>query len=119
MPVSGRKATTKLPAGSVLGQAQRRGNAAAAGAAGENAFVLHQLARADEAFLVGDLQHVVEHLEIHGRRENILADAFDDVGARLADLAGLEEFVVERPDGIDADDLYVRDFFPSGSGRRR
>ena len=34
----------------------------------------------DEAFFVVDLNDVVENLQIHRRREEILADAFDDVG---------------------------------------
>ncbi len=58
-----------------------------------------------KAFFVGDLQDVVEDFEIHRRGENIFADSFDDVGFRFADIAGLEKFVIERADGIDADDF--------------
>lgn len=91
--------------------AQRGRNAAASGAAGENAFLLGEAAGPDEAFLVGDLNDVVEDVEMHGGGENVFADAFDDVGHGLADFAGLDEFVVEGADGVDADDFYGGIFF--------
>ena len=71
-----------------LRHAQRRGDAAAARAAGENPFLLREAARPDETFLVVHLNHVIENCEIHGAGENIFADSFDDVGVRLADVAG-------------------------------
>ncbi len=77
---------------------QCAGNAAAARAAGENAFLLGQAAGPDETFFVVYLKDVIENFEIHGARENIFADAFDDVGEGFADLSGFDEFVVERAD---------------------
>ena len=50
---------------------------------------------------------VVENLQIHGAGEEILADAFDDVGEGLADFSGLDLFVVERADRIHADNFDV------------
>src|SRR6185437_3795748 len=82
-----------------------------AGASGENAFLFREAARPDERFLVGDLQNVVENFEIHRRGENIFADAFHDVGFRLADVSRREKFVIERADGVHADDFYGGIFF--------
>ena len=48
---------------------------------------------------------------MHGGRKNIFADAFDDVGFRLADFAGLHEFVIERADRINADNFHGGIFF--------
>src|SRR6202158_2792249 len=44
----------------ILGQSQRPGNAAAAGAASEQALQLRQAARDDEAFLIIDLKNVIQ-----------------------------------------------------------
>lgn len=91
--------------------AQSGGNAAASGAAGEDAFLLGEAAGPDEALFVGDLNDVVEHVEMHGGRENVFADAFNDVGHGFADFAGLDEFIVERPDRVNADDFEGGIFF--------
>src|SRR5713226_7017684 len=92
MPVSGRNATTNEPFGSVF----------ATRSAPET-----QPPRPPEAFLVVHLHDVIENLEIHRRRKDILSDPFDDVRFRLADFSGLRVFVVQRADRIDTDDLYV------------
>ena len=90
-----------------LGDFQRGGDATAAGASGEYAFLLREAARPDETFFVVDLEDVVENFQIHGGGEEIFADAFDDVGEGLADFSGLDLFVVQRADGIHADDFDV------------
>src|SRR5262249_18396219 len=43
--------------------------------------------------------------QIHGRWEEIFADAFDHISLRFDGLAGLDEIIVERAVGVDADDL--------------
>ena len=83
------------------------------------AFLFGEAARPDETFFVVDLKDVVENLQVHRAGEKIFADAFHDVGQGLAGFSGFHKFVVERADGIDADDFDVRDFFLSDSGRRR
>ena len=83
--MSGRNATTNDPFGSAFATRSAPGNAAAARAAGENSFLLHEAPRPDETFLVVHLDDVIDNLEIHGGRENVLADAFDDVRFGLAD----------------------------------
>src|SRR6266852_4408257 len=95
----------------ILGQAQRTGNAAAAGAAGEEAFQLRQTAREDKAFFVVHLYDVVQDFQIHGRGEKILADAFDHVGLGLDGVPGLDEIVVQRDVRIHPDNFYVGIFF--------
>src|SRR6266571_2650175 len=84
----------------ILGEAQCPGNAAAAGAAGEEAFQLRQSARNDETFFVVHLKDIVQDFQIHGRREEILADAFHNVGLGFDGLPGLDEIIVERAEGI-------------------
>src|SRR6266481_3640619 len=95
----------------ILGEAQRPGNAAAAGAAGEEAFQLRQAARNDETFFVVHLQDIVQDFQIHGRREEILADAFHNVGLGFDGLPGLDEIVVERAEGIHPDNFDAGIFF--------
>src|SRR5260370_1241463 len=95
----------------ILGKTQRAGNATAAGAAGEEAFHFCQAPRNDEAFLVVDLNDVVEDFQIHGRGEKILADAFHDIRFGFDGLPGFDEIVVQRPVGIDADNFYFGIFF--------
>ena len=94
-----------------MARRKRRGNAAAAGTAGEDAFQLGEAARDDETLFIVHLNDVVENLHVHGGRKKILADAFDDVGSGLDGFAGLEEIVVERAEGIDADDFDGGIFF--------
>src|SRR6266705_5339199 len=48
---------------------------------------------------------------MHGGGENVFADALDDIGVGLTDFAGLHIFVIERADGVDADDFDLRIFF--------
>ena len=91
----------------VLREAQGGGDAAASGTSREQAFHFHQAARHDEAFFVVDLEHVVDNLQIHRGGKKIFADTFDDVGFRLHRFAALHEIVVERADGIDADNFDV------------
>ena len=98
MPVSGRNATITSSFLALVCHSQRGGNAAAAGAAGENSFLLGQAAGPDETLFVVHLNHVVENFKVHGAGKNVFADAFDHVGVRLADFAGLHKFVVERAD---------------------
>src|SRR5258708_4133746 len=95
----------------IPGQAECRGNATAAGAAGKKTFHFRQAARKDEAFFVVHLEDVVEDFQIHGRGEKILADAFDHVGLGFDGLAGLDEIVVERAVRIDSDNFYTGIFF--------
>src|SRR5271170_2096121 len=85
------------------GDFQGGGDAAAAGAAGEDGFLFGEAARPDETFFVADLVDVVENFQIHGAREKIFADAFDDIGEGFAGVAGFYFFVVERADGVHAD----------------
>src|SRR6266705_1609063 len=95
----------------ILGEAQRAGNAAAAGPAGEEAFQLRQSARNDETFFVVHLKDIVQDFQIHGRREEILADAFHNVGLGFDGLPGFDEIVVERAKGIYPDDFDAGIFF--------
>src|SRR6202171_4232871 len=95
----------------ILGHAQRAGKAAAAGAAGEQALQLGQAARDDETFLIIDLKDVVQDFQIHSCWKKILADAFHNVRLGLDGLPGLDEIIVERAKGIDADDFDVGVFF--------
>ncbi len=95
----------------VLRHFQRGGNATAAGAARENSFLFREAPGPDETFFVIHLVDVVQNFHVHRAGEKIFADAFDHVRDRFADLAGFEEFVVKRADGIDADDFDVGIFF--------
>src|ERR1700731_1093183 len=95
----------------ILGEAQRPGNAAAAGAAGEEAFQLRQAARHDETFFVVHLKDVVQDFQIHGGREEILADTFHNIRFGLDGLPGLDEIVVERAEGIHPDNFDAGIFF--------
>src|SRR5580704_9527706 len=95
----------------IFREAQRGGNAAAAGASGEQALHLHQAAGDDEALVVIDLHDVVENLQVHGRREKIFADALDHVSLGFHLFATLYVIVVKRADGIDADNLHLGIFF--------
>src|SRR4029077_6411851 len=90
---------------------QRSGNAAAAGASGEEAFQFHQTPRDHETLFVVDLDDVVHNFEIHGGWEKILADAFDHVRFSFYGFAALDEIVVQRAVGIDADDFDGGIFF--------
>jgi hypothetical protein len=60
---------------------------------------------------VAHLQDVVENLQVHCAGEKIFADAFDDVGEGLAGVSRFHFFVVERADGVHADNFDVRIFF--------
>ena len=119
MPVSGSNATTKSFGPKSLAMRSVAGNAAAAGAAGEQAFHLREAARDDETFFVIDLKDVVEDFQVHGGGEKILADAFDNVGLGLDRFSGFEKIVVERTNGIDADNFYGGIFFFQIISRRR
>src|SRR6266446_1942332 len=90
---------------------QRGGNAASAGASGEQAFQLHQTPRDLEALFVIDLDHVVDDFQVHGGGEKIFADAFDHVGLGLHGLATFDEIVVKRAVRIDPNDLDLGIFF--------
>src|SRR6266404_1676149 len=95
----------------VFCELQRGGNAATTGAPGEQAFQLHQAARDHETFFVVDLDDVVADFQVHGGGEKIFADAFDDVGLGLHGFAALDEVVVKRAVGVDADDFDAGIFF--------
>ena len=88
----------------VLDRARHR---RAARAADEEALEAREVARHEEALLVVDAHDVVEDLQVHRRREEVLADALDLVRERLGDAPLLDEVVVERPHRIDADDLHA------------
>ncbi len=68
----------------------------------EQPLLPHQLSGHEEAFLVVDAHDVVDDLEVHGRRQEVLPDAFDVIGERAGHPASLHELVVERADGVDA-----------------
>ncbi len=85
----------------------------------KDAFQLRQSACHHKAFFVIYLDDVVQNFQVHGGGEEILTDAFDDVGTRFGDFSGFEKVVVERSVGIDAYDLYAWTFFLSGICRRR
>src|SRR5438445_6961925 len=95
----------------IPGVAERRGNTAASGTTGEEAFHFCQAARNDETFFVVHLNNIVEDFQIHGRGKEILTDAFDNVGLGLDGCSGFDEIVVHRAIGIDADNFYVGIFF--------
>src|SRR5216684_4227528 len=95
----------------ILGKAQRAGNTTTAGASGKEPFHFCQAPRNDEAFLVVDLNDVVEDFQIHGRGEKILADAFHNIRFCFDGLPGFDEIVVQRAVGIDADNFYFGIFF--------
>ena len=91
--------------------AQRRRDAAAARAAGENSLLLGEAARPDETFFVIHLDHVVENREIHGGGQNIFADSFDHIGVRLAHISRFRIFVKKRAEGVHADHFHRGIFF--------
>src|SRR5258708_6532423 len=95
----------------IFGKAQCPGDTAAAGAAREEPFQLRQPARDDKTFLIIDLDDVVQNFQIHGRGEEIFADAFHDVRLGLDGLPGLDELVVERTVGVHANNFDVGIFF--------
>src|SRR5208337_32251 len=64
-------------------------------------------ARGHEAFLVIDLDHVIQDGHVHRGGKEIFTDALDDVRARLGDLASLVKVVVQRTLGIDADNSHL------------
>ena len=68
----------------VLDRARHR---RAARAADEEPLEAHQIARHQEALLVVDADDLVDDLEVHRRREEVLADALDLVGEGLGDAA--------------------------------
>ena len=57
------------------------------------------------------MNNVVENFQIHGRWKKIFADTFHDVRLGFDGLPGLDEIVVERAVGIDADNFNVGIFF--------
>src|SRR5260370_40210298 len=73
----------------IVGEGKWGGDATAAGAASEEAFHFREAARHDKTFLVIDLNDVVEDFQIHGRGEEILANAFHNVGLGFGGLPGL------------------------------
>jgi hypothetical protein len=95
----------------IFRKAQRRGDTAATGTPGEQAFHFDQAAGNDEALVVVDLQDVVENLEVHGGGEEIFTDTFYDVALGFHLFAAFHEIVVERAQRIDADDLDLGIFF--------
>src|SRR6266566_1258900 len=95
----------------VFGKEQRPGDATAAGAAGEQAFQLRQAARKNETFLVAHLDDVIQNFQIHGGWEEILADTFHNIRFGFDGLPALDEIVVQRAVGIDADDFDMGIFF--------
>src|SRR6267143_1035877 len=91
----------------VLCKTQGAGNASTAGAAREETFHFCEAARDDKTFFVIYLNDVVKDFQIHRCREKIFTDAFYDVRLGLDLFSRLEEIVVERTVGIDADDFDV------------
>src|SRR5256885_1888510 len=62
----GKESDHEAAGGSDAGQFQGSQDAAAARTSGENAFGFRKTAREDEAFAVGHLHYVVEHVKMHG-----------------------------------------------------
>src|SRR6267143_790737 len=91
----------------VFRKTQGAGNASTAGAAREETFHFCEAARDDKTFFVIYLNDVVKDFQIHRCREKIFTDAFYDVRLGLDLFSRLEEIVVERTVGIDADDFDV------------
>ena len=62
----------------------------------EQAFLTRQPTRHQERFFVADLHDIVDHAEVHRRRQKVLADTFDFIrmGASPS-MAGPEVFVVQ------------------------
>src|SRR3546814_1242765 len=67
---------------------ERGGQQGAGGGAAEDAFLLQQLARGQEAFLVADRVGLLHPAEVGDRRQEVLADALDHpAGGLLAQRA--------------------------------
>src|SRR5258708_3192742 len=117
----GKKRNNEIAGTEIFRQAQRSGDAAADGAAGEQALQLREAARHYEALLVVDLNDVVDNLQVHGRREKVFADAFDDIGFGLDGFAALDKIVVERTVRIHADNfdvgIFLLQVFPDAADR--
>src|SRR2546423_12977105 len=77
-------------------------------AAAEDAFDAPKLTRHLERFAVGDVDDLVNVLELRVLRDDLLPDAFDKVGRDLVRLARLLVGLEDRAVWVCADDAYVR-----------
>ena len=77
------------------------------GVAGEDALLAGDPARHQRGILVGDLLEVVDDAEVDVLRQEVLADAFGDVGVDLVlvEDPGLLVLLEHRAVGVDAPDL--------------
>src|SRR5262245_1919372 len=105
----GQEDDDRLALGIVLRELDRPADGAAAGAAREQPLLARQLARRQEAFLVGDLIALVDVGEVEGGRQEILAEPFHLVRLEAAgDRLRLEVVVQDRADGIDQHEFHRR-----------
>ena len=84
------------------------GEQRAGGRAGENRFLLQQLARDGERFRVGNAVSALGQREVADRRDEVLADAFDQPRALLRHLAGRDVLREDRALRIGEHQLDVR-----------
>src|SRR5829696_2327013 len=77
-------------------------------AAAEDALLAPELARHLERLAVGDVDDLVHVAHVHVGRDDLLPDAFDEVGRRLVRAAGLLVRLEDRAVRVRADDPDVR-----------
>src|SRR3546814_1214012 len=88
---------------------ERGGQQGAGGGAAEDAFLLQQLARGQEAFLVADRVGLLHPAEVGDRRQEVLADALDHpAGGLLAQRALVDVFGQDRADRVGEAHFHAR-----------
>ena len=96
-------ASTVASGGEPLGDLDRAPQRRARGAAGEDALLAREPPRHQERVAVGDPDPLVDDLQVDRVGPRVLADPLDEVRMEL----GLVLGGVDRPLGIDADDLHL------------
>ena len=76
----------------------------------ERVLLANDLARVDRSIAVGDFFEVIDQAEVDIFRQEVLTDAFGDVGIDLVlvEDAGLLVLLEHRPVGVDAPHLDLR-----------
>ena len=101
-----------LAMGLLAAIAQRRGDQGAGGRATQHAFLRQQLARGEEALLVGDRVGLLDPGEVADARQEVLADAFDHPAGGLGRERALVDVLrQDRANRIGQDQLGLRRMF--------
>ena len=92
----------------IVCDAQSSGEICACRSAAKDSLQSPKHARQIERFPIRDVDHLVDVLDVHVRRNNFLTDTFDEIRSSLDDLPGFFVRLEDRTVGIGADDPDAR-----------